>query len=276
VTYLDVDPDGRVDPEAVRAAITERTLLVSVMLANNEIGTLQPVSEIGRICRDRGVLFHCDAVQGVGKMPFNVEDASADLVSLSAHKIYGPKGVGALFVRKKPRVRLAPLIDGGGHERGFRSGTLNVPAIVGFGAAAELARMEMPKESERILALRERLRQHIFDHLDEVKLNGSLRHRLPGNLNVSFGRVDGTALLRALKDVAVSSGSACTSASIEPSYVLRACGVEEALAQSSIRFGLGRFTTQEEIDFVGTLVVEQVRRLREGRIADLKSVPASP
>ncbi len=263
VTYVGVGKDGRVDPEAIRAAITDKTVLVSVMLANNEIGTVQPIKEIGRICREKGVLFHCDAVQGLGKIPFHVDEMNVDLVSLSAHKMYGPKGVGALYVRRKPRVRIAPLIDGGGHERGMRSGTLNVPAIVGFGKACEIARLEMKQESERVLALRERLRRGLWDGLDLLTLNGSLEHRLPGNLNVSFAFVEGEALMMAIKDVAVSSGSACTSASLEPSYVLRACGVDEDLAHSSIRFGLGRFNTEEEVDYVVRLVVEKVKKLRE-------------
>jgi cysteine desulfurase len=263
VTYLDVEKDGRVNLDKLRAAITDRTILVSIMLANNEIGVLQPVKEIGRICRERGVLFHCDAVQGAGKVAFNVEEANVDLASISAHKMYGPKGVGALYVRRKPRVRIAPIIDGGGHERGMRSGTLNVAAIVGFGAAAEIARREMPEELGRLLALRERLRKFLDEHLDRVVLNGSLEHRLPGNLNVSFAYVEGEALMMAIKDVAVSSGSACTSASLEPSYVLRALGVEEDLAHSSIRFGIGRFNTEEEVDYVARLVVEKVRKLRE-------------
>ena len=262
-TYLDVGADGRIDLQHLRDAITDKTFLVSVMLANNEIGTLQPVAEVGELCRERGVLFHCDAVQGVGKIPFDVEHSGADLVSLSAHKIYGPKGVGALFVRRKPRVRIAPLIDGGGHEWGMRSGTLNVAGIVGFGKAAELARTEMPTEALRILALREKLRAALFRELSDITLNGSLQHRLPGNLNVSFRYLEADMLIRALKDVAVSSGSACTSASLEPSYVLRACGVPEELAQISIRFGIGRFNTEEEIDTVGARVVQRVNELRE-------------
>ena len=263
VTYLDVEKDGRVNLDNLRAAITDRTILVSVMLANNEIGVIQPVKEIGRICREKGVLFHCDAVQGVGKIPFNVEEANVDLVSISAHKMYGPKGVGALYVRRKPRVRIAPIIDGGGHERGMRSGTLNVAAIVGFGAAAEIARKEMADESRRVLALRERLRKQLMDQLEMVVLNGSLEHRLPGNLNVSFAYVEGEALMMAIKDVAVSSGSACTSASLEPSYVLRALGLEKDLAHSSIRFGIGRFNTEEEVDHVARLVAEKVKKLRD-------------
>jgi cysteine desulfurase len=239
------------------------TILVSIMLANNEIGTVQPMAEIGKLCRENGVLLHCDAVQGLGKVPFNVESMKIDLASVSGHKIYGPKGVGALYVRRKPRVRLVPLIDGGGHENGMRSGTLNVPAIVGLGKAAEIALNEMPEESARTLALREKLRKGIMSKLDMCYLNGSLEHRLPGNLNISFAFVEGEALMMALKDVAVSSGSACTSASLEPSYVLRAVGVEEELAHTSIRFGLGRFNTEEEVDFVIDLIDRKVKKLRE-------------
>ncbi len=263
VTYLDVEKDGRVSLEKLAAAITDKTVLVSVMFANNEIGTVQPIAEIGKLCRERGVLFHCDAVQGVGKLPFNVDELKVDLVSLSAHKMYGPKGVGALYVRRKPRVRIAPIIDGGGHERGMRSGTLNVASIVGFGMAAEIARQDMPEESARIFRLREKLRTGIMSQLDMVTVNGSLEHRLPGNLNISFAYVEGEALMMAIKDVAVSSGSACTSASLEPSYVLRACGVEEEMAHSSIRFGIGRFNTEEEVDYVVRLVVDKVRKLRD-------------
>jgi len=224
---------------------------------------LHPVEEIGRVTRAGGVLFHCDAVQSVGKVPFDVERVNADLVSLSAHKMYGPKGIGALYVRRKPRVRLVAQMDGGGHERGFRSGTLNVPGIAGFGKAAQLALAERDEEATRLLGLREKLRLGLAAGLDLVTLNGSLDHRLPGNLNVSFAYVEGEALMMAIKDVAVSSGSACTSASLEPSYVLRAMGVSEDLAHSSIRFGLGRFTTDEEIEFVTRLVVDKVKKLRE-------------
>jgi cysteine desulfurase len=263
VTYLGVKKDGLVDLDELRAAITDKTVLVSIMLANNEIGVVQPVEEIGRLCREKGVLFHTDAVQGVGKVPFDVNRANVDLASLSGHKLYGPKGVGALYVRRKPRVRIAPIIDGGGHERGMRSGTLNVASIVGFGKAAELAKQEGEQEAERLNALRERLREKLFQHLDLIQLNGSLEHRLPGNLNVSFAYVEGEALMMAIKDVAVSSGSACTSASLEPSYVLRAVGVEEDLAHSSIRFGIGRFNTEEEIDYVAKLVIDKVNKLRE-------------
>lgn len=263
VTYLDPDRTGRVSADQVREAITDRTILVSLMLANNEIGTVHPVEEIGQVTREKGVFFHIDAVQGVGRVPFDVNACNANLVSLSAHKMYGPKGIGALWVRRRPRVRLTAIIDGGGHERGMRSGTLNVPGIVGFGAAAEILRNEWKGEAERIRRLRDRLEEHIFSRLDMVYLNGNKEHRLPNNLNVSFAYVEGEGLMMALKDVAVSSGSACTSASLEPSHVLRACGVEEELAHTSIRFGLGRFNTEEEVDYVADLVVEKVQKLRE-------------
>ena len=263
VTYLTPKKDGLIDLEELKAAITDKTILVSVMLANNEIGVVQPVNEIGAICRERGVLFHTDAVQGAGKVPFNVDEAKADLVSISAHKMYGPKGVGALYVRRKPRVRVREQIDGGGHERGMRSGTLNVAGIVGFGAAAELAKNEMAAEATRLTALRERLWKGISAKLDYLTINGSMTSRLPGNLNVSFAFAEGEALMMAIKDVAVSSGSACTSASLEPSYVLRALGVEEEMAHSSIRFGMGRFTTEEEVDYVIDLMVRAVTKLRD-------------
>jgi cysteine desulfurase len=263
VTYLPVAADGRVTADSVRGAMTDKTILVSIMLANNEIGTVNPVDEIGAVVKERGALFHIDAVQGVGKVPFDVNAARADLVSLSAHKMYGPKGVGALYVRRKPRVRITALIDGGGHERGMRSGTLNVPGVVGFGKAAALARAEMATEAPRLLALRERLRAGLQARVSDTYVNGSLEHRLPGNLNISFAYVEGEAMLMGLKDVAVSSGSACTSASLEPSYVLRALGVEEELAHTSIRFGLGRFNTEEEVDFVIDLVAAKVKKLRE-------------
>jgi cysteine desulfurase len=264
VTYLGVAADGRVSPDDVAKAITEKTILVSVMLANNEIGTVQPIAEIGQITRARGVLLHTDAVQGIGKIEFDVQKMNVDLASLTAHKIYGPKGIGALYARRsKPRVRLVAQMDGGGHERGMRSGTLAVPLIVGFGKACDILLHEGKKESAALLALRERLRERIMSQLDEVYINGSMEHRLPGNLNLSFNFVEGEGLMMAIKDVAVSSGSACTSASLEPSYVLRALGVGDELAHSSIRFGLGRFTTQEEVDYVADLVVAKVKRLRE-------------
>jgi cysteine desulfurase len=263
VTYLPVKKDGRVDPAAVEAAITDKTILVSVMLANNEIGTVQPLEEIGKITRAKGVLLHSDAVQGVGKVDFDVQKMNVDLASITAHKIYGPKGVGALYVRRsKPRVRLVAQMDGGGHERGMRSGTLNVPSIVGFGKAAEIMRLEGKEEGVKLLALRERLRNKLQSSLEETFVNGSMEHRLPGNLNISFAFVEGEAMMMAIKDVAVSSGSACTSASLEPSYVLRALGVGDELAHSSIRFGLGRFNTEEEVDYVAKLVIEKVEHLR--------------
>ena len=264
VTYLPVDKQGMVSPDDVKNALTDKTILVSVMLANNEVGTVQPIAEIGKITRERGVLFHTDAVQGLGKTPFDVESMNVDLVSITAHKMYGPKGVGALYVRRsKPRVRITAQMDGGGHEFGMRSGTLNVPGIVGFGRAAEIMKEEGLEESKRILALREKLRLGLWKNLDSLQLNGCLNRRLPGNLNVSFAFVEGEAMIMAIKDVAVSSGSACTSASLEPSYVLHAMGVGDDLAHSSIRFGLGRFTTEEEVDYVIDLVTSKVNKLRD-------------
>jgi len=264
VTYLPVDRHGMVDPDDVRASITDKTLVVSIMYANNEIGTINPIKEIGKITRENGVLFHTDAVQAIGKIPVDVESMGIDLMSMTAHKLYGPKGCGALYVRSKgPRVRLTPMMDGGGHERGMRSGTLNVPGIVGFGKACEVAGMEMETEQARILELREKLSEGIFSQLDEVYLNGHPTQRLAGNLNVSFSFVEGESLLLGLKDVAVSSGSACTSATLEPSYVLKALGVGDERAHTSIRFGLGRFNTEAEVDFVLDRVVHEVRRLRQ-------------
>jgi len=263
VTFLPVGSDGAVDPDAVEHAIRKDTLLVSIMHANNEVGVLHPVRDIGRVTRAKGVLFHCDAVQSVGKVPFDVEELGVDLASLSAHKMCGPKGVGALYVRRRPRVRLLAEQDGGGHERGLRSGTLNVPGIAGLGAACALAASLREEESARVLRLRERLRRGLLERIDSVTVNGSLTHRLPGNLNVSFAHVEGEAVMLAAKDVAVSSGSACTSASLEPSYVLRALGVKDDLAHSSIRFGLGRFTTEEEVDYVIALFADKVKKLRE-------------
>jgi len=233
------------------------------MLANNEIGTVQPLEAIGKITRERGVLLHSDAVQGVGKVPFDAQKMNVDLASITAHKMYGPKGVGALYVRRsKPRVRLVAQMDGGGHERGMRSGTLNVPGIVGFGKAAEVMMKDGKAEGERLFALRERLRKRLQSSLEETYVNGSMEHRLPGNLNISFNFVEGEAMMMAIKDVAVSSGSACTSASLEPSYVLRALGVGDELAHSSIRFGLGRYSTEEEVDYVADLVIGKVNHLR--------------
>jgi cysteine desulfurase len=264
VTYLQVDKAGMVNPDDVRAAITDKTVLISVMLANNEIGTINPVKEIGKIAKEKGVLFHCDATQGVGKIPVDVQEMGIDLMSFTAHKIYGPKGIGALYVRKKgPRVRLAPQMDGGGHERGMRSGTLAVPLIVGFGKACEVCEQEMPTESKRLAAMRDRLHETITKALDEVYLNGHPVQRLPQNLNLSFAYVEGESLLMGCKEIALSSGSACTSATLEPSYVLRALGVGSELAHSSIRFGLHRFNTDEEVDYTGKRIIEVVTKLRE-------------
>ena len=264
VTYLPVDKQGMINPEDVRKALTEKTVLISVMLANNEIGTINPIQDIGKIAKERGVLFHCDATQGVGKIPVDVQAMGIDLMSFSAHKIYGPKGVGALYVRKKnPRVRIAAQIDGGGHERGMRSGTLPVPLIVGFGKACELCEQEMPAESARLATMRDRLQAGIMAALEESYLNGHPTNRLPGNLNISFAYVEGESLLMGMKEIALSSGSACTSATLEPSYVLRALGVGTELAHSSIRFGLGRFNTDQEIDYTIKKVIEIVTKLRE-------------
>jgi cysteine desulfurase len=264
ITFLTPAKDGLVTAEQVTAAMTDQTILVSIMLANNEIGVVQPVNEIGAAIKAKNpkTLFHIDAVQGVGKVPFTAEAAKADLVAMTAHKMYGPKGVGALWVRRRPRVRIDPILDGGGHERGMRSGTLAVPLIVGFGKAAELALAERDAEAIRLGALRDRLHRGIASRLSEVFVNGSMAHRLPGNLNISFAFVEGESLLMALKDLAVSSGSACTSASLEPSYVLRALGIGDELAHTSIRFGLGRFNTEAEVDYVIELVTRSVERLR--------------
>jgi cysteine desulfurase len=264
VTYLPVDKAGMVSPEDVRNAITEKTILISIMMANNEIGTINPIKAIGKIAKEKGILFHCDATQGVGKIPVDVQDMGIDLMSFSAHKLYGPKGVGALYVRKKaPRVRIAAQMDGGGHERGMRSGTLPVPLIVGFGKAVELCEQEMSTESQRLSAMRDRLQAAITSKLEEVYLNGHPTERLPNNLNLSFAYVEGESLLMGLKEIALSSGSACTSATLEPSYVLRALGVGSDLAHSSIRFGLGRFNTEEEVDYVAKRIIEVVTKLRE-------------
>ncbi len=263
VTYLGVGKDGRVDPEDVKKAITDKTILVSVMLANNEIGTVQPIQEIGKLTRERGVLLHSDAVQGVGKVPFDVQSMNVDLASITAHKMYGPKGVGGLYVRRsKPRVRLVAQMDGGGHERGMRSGTLATHQIVGMGEAFRIAKEEMHAENERIRALRDRFFAKL-EGLEELYVNGSLTQRVPHNLNLSFNYVEGESLIMALKDLAVSSGSACTSASLEPSYVLRALGRNDELAHSSIRFTFGRFTTEEEVDYAAGIVGQAVSKLRE-------------
>ncbi len=264
VTYLPVEKDGRINLDDLRKAITPKTILISIMYANNEIGTVQPVAEIGKIAKEKGVFFHVDGVQAVGKIPVDVQKDGIDLMSISAHKLYGPKGVGALYVRRKnPRVQLAAQIDGGGHERGMRSGTLNVPGIVGLGKACELCGEEMAQESARLSKMRDRLRESIMSRLDETFINGSETHRLPHNINISFAYVEGESLLMGINDIAVSSGSACTSATLEPSYVLKALGVGEDLAHTSIRFGLGRFNTDEEVDYVADRVVETVSRLRE-------------
>jgi cysteine desulfurase len=260
VTYLPVDRFGQLAPEQVAEALTPETILVSVMLANNEVGTLEPIAEVGKICRQRGVLLHTDATQAVGKIPVDVTALGADLVSMSAHKMYGPKGIGALYVRR--RVRLEPICDGGGHERGMRSGTLPVASIVGFGTACQLCSQLMPAESAQCRQLRDRLHDGLLANLEDCTLNGHPEQRLPGNLNLSFAHVNGEALLMALKNVAVSSGSACTSASVEPSYVLRAMGVSDELAHASIRFGLGRFNTAQEVDYATEEVTRVVRRLQ--------------
>ena len=264
VTYLPVQKDGRISLDDLERAITGQTVLITIMAANNEIGVVQPIAEIGAIAKERGILFHTDAVQMVGKLPFDVNNLKVDLVSISAHKMYGPKGVGALYVRRRnPRVLLAPIIEGGGHERGMRSGTLNVPGIVGFGKAAELAKQEMTAESQRLRELRDYLNEKLHRQLDEIYVNGSMEHRLPHNLNVSFAYVEGESLLMGISDVAVSSGSACTSASLGPSYVLKALGAGDELAHSSIRFGLGRWTTKEEVDYVADKLTSVVSRLRD-------------
>ena len=264
VSYLPVGEDGRVRLDEVRNAITPKTLLISVMYANNEIGVLQPIVEIGKIAKEKGVLFHVDAVQAVGRIPVDVQRDGIDLLSISAHKMYGPKGVGALYVRRKnPRVPLTAMIDGGGQERGMRSGTLNVPGIVGLGKACAFCQAEMAAEAARMARLRDRLQNALVSALEDTSINGSATCRLPNNLNISFAHVEGESLLMGINDIAVSSGSACTSAAIEPSYVLRAIGVNEDLAHSSIRFGLGRFNTEEEVDYVAGRVIETVRRLRE-------------
>ena len=279
VTYLEPAPDGSIPAERVRGAIEEKTVLVSLMHANNEIGVVQDLASIGAVCREKGVLLHTDAVQAFCKIPFHVEEMRVDLASLTAHKLYGPKGVGALYVRSRsPRVRIEPLMHGGGHERGMRSGTLNVPGIVGFGKAASIGMASREEEARRLRLLRQRLYQGLVSGIDGVTLNGpalpelpadgslttgSAERRLPGNLNVSFAHVEGEALLLAMKDVAVSSGSACTSATLKPSHVLKAIGVPDLLAHASIRFGLGRRNTAEEVDFAVSAALRGVKRLRE-------------
>jgi cysteine desulfurase len=264
VTYLPLKADGLVDLEMLRESITDKTILITIMYANNEIGVIQPVAEIGKLAHERGVLFHTDGVQAVGKVPVNVIKDNIDLMSISAHKIYGPKGVGALYVRRKsPRVQITAQMDGGGHERGMRSGTLNVTGIVGLGEACAICHREMAEEAKRLGYLRDKLKNTLETELDEVFINGSMEHRLPHNLNISFAYVEGESLLMGINDIAVSSGSACTSATLEPSYVLKALGVGDDLAHTSIRFGLGRFNTEEEVDYVAARVIEVVRKLRE-------------
>jgi cysteine desulfurase len=264
VTYLPVMGDGLIDLDMLKESFTDKTILVTIMYANNEIGVLQPVREIGAMCRERGVLFHTDAVQAIGKVPVDVNKDNIDLASITAHKLYGPKGVGALYVRRKaPRVQITAQMDGGGHERGMRSGTLNVPGIVALGEACAIAQKEMPEESKRLRYLRDKLKDKLQSGLDEVYINGSMEHRLPHSLNMSFAYVEGESLLMGINDVAVSSGSACTSATLEPSYVLKALGVGDDVAHSSIRFGIGRFNTEEEIDYVADKLVDVVKKLRE-------------
>jgi cysteine desulfurase len=264
VTYLPLKGDGLIDLDMLRESITDKTILVTIMYANNEIGVIQPVAEIGKICRERGVLFHTDGVQAIGKVPVNVNTDNIDIMSITAHKLYGPKGVGALYVRRKnPRVQITAQMDGGGHERGMRSGTLNVPGIVGLGEACAIAQREMPQEMVRMRYLRDKLRAKLEAGLDEVYINGSMEHRLPQNLNMSFAYVEGESLLMGINDIAVSSGSACTSATLEPSYVLKALGLGDDIAHSSIRFGIGRFNTEEEIDYVADKLIDVVKKLRE-------------
>ena len=262
VTYLPVQESGLIDLDALKAVITEKTVLVSIMAAHNEIGVIQPIKEIGAICRERKVFFHTDCAQAVGKIPLDVEDMNIDLMSISGHKIYGPMGIGALFVRRRPRVRLEAMINGGGQERGMRSGTLPLPLCVGLGEACAIAETEMATEAERLRMLRDRMYNRLMQRLPEVFLNGDLEQRLPGNLNLSFAYVEGEGLMMGIKDLAVSSGSACTSASLEPSYVLRALGVNEELAHTSLRIGFGRFTTEEEVDFAVEQISSEVERLR--------------
>ncbi len=263
VTYLPVRQDGLLDLDVLRAAITDKTVLVSVMAVNNEIGVIQPLAEIGRICRERKVFFHTDAAQAAGKIPLDVEALNIDLMSISGHKIYGPKGIGALYVRRKPRVRLVPMIVGGGQERGFRSGTLPTPLCVGLGEAAEICMKEMDDEAKRLKKLQERMLTGLRAKLTDIVVNGDLEQRIPGNLNISFAYVEGESLMMGIKNLAVSSGSACTSASLEPSYVLRALGVEEEMAHTSLRIGLGRFTTEHEVDTAVDELVRHVNKLRE-------------
>jgi len=262
VTYLPVQKNGLVDLEQLNAAVTDKTVVVSVMAVNNEIGVIQPLAEIGKICRAKGAFFHTDAAQAVGKIPLDVEAMNIDLMSISGHKIYGPKGIGALYVRRRPRVRMVAMINGGGQERGFRSGTLPTPLCVGIGEACEIAMKEMDAEAKRLATLRDRMLKGLQDKLPEIYVNGDLEHRIPGNLNISFAYVEGESLMMGIKSLSVSSGSACTSASLEPSYVLRALGVDEELAHTSLRIGLGRFTTEQEVDTAVEELVSHVNKLR--------------
>ncbi len=263
ITYLPVQQNGLIELDKLSAAMTDKTLMVSIMAVNNEIGVIQPIKEIGALCRKNGVFFHTDAAQAAGKIPLDVEDMNIDLMSISGHKLYGPMGIGALYVRRRPRVRVVAMINGGGQERGMRSGTLPTPLCVGFGEACAIAQKEMGAEAERLKMLRDRFHAGINERLSEVYLNGDLEHRIPGNLNLSFAYVEGEGLMMGVNDLAVSSGSACTSASLEPSYVLRALGVEEELAHTSLRIGLGRFTTEEEVDYAVEKIATEVTRLRE-------------
>jgi cysteine desulfurase len=264
VTYLPLQADGLIDLDMLKESFTDKTILVSIMYANNEIGVVQPIREIGKLCKERGILFHTDMVQAAGKIPVNVIEDNIDLASISAHKIYGPKGVGALYVRRKsPRVQVTAQMDGGGHERGMRSGTLNVPGIVGLGAACAISQAEMAEETKRLQGMRDYLKERLMSELDEIYINGSWEHRLPHNLNISFAYVEGESMLMGINDIAVSSGSACTSATLEPSYVLKALGMGDDLAHSSIRFGIGRFNTQEEVEYTASRVIEVVKKLRE-------------
>lgn len=264
VTYLPLKADGLIDLDMLRESMTDKTILVSIMYANNEIGVIQPIAEIGKLCHERGVLFHTDAVQAIGKIPVNVIKDNIDLMSITGHKLYGPKGVGALYVRRRnPRVQLTAQMDGGGHERGMRSGTLNVPSIVGLGEACAICQREMPEESKKLQAMRDWLKDKLMSELDETFINGSMEHRLPQNLNISFAYVEGESLLMGINDIAVSSGSACTSATLEPSYVLKSLGLGDELAHSSIRFGIGRFNTMEELEYTAERVIDVVRKLRE-------------
>jgi cysteine desulfurase len=262
VTYLPVQKNGLIDLDVLRAAVTDKTVVVSIMAVNNEIGVIQPLAEIGKICREKKAFFHTDAAQAAGKIPLDVEAMNIDLMSISGHKIYGPKGIGALYVRRKPRVRLVPLIVGGGQERGFRSGTLPTPLCVGLGEAAEICMKEMDAESKRLTKLQARMLKGLNDKLTDIHVNGDLEHRIPGNLNIGFAFVEGESLMMGIKGLSVSSGSACTSASLEPSYVLRALGVEEDMAHTSLRIGLGRFTTEQEVDTAVDELVRHVNKLR--------------